>query len=258
MTFASRFEGKCIIVTGAASGIGRATVARLVAEGAIVLGFDQDEAGLEDTVKLANATVNFGGRAAFKTGSVADEAAVKSVVASFVADHGRLDVLVNLAGVLRSKHVVDTSLEDFRSIVATNLEGTFLFCREALPHLERTQGNIVNAASTSASFGHPYMAPYAASKGGIVALTRTLAREYIMRGVRVNAVAPGGIMTPMVAGQPARFPEEADMSLFSNLRRPDGIFGRPEAVASVIAMLASSDGEFVNGEIIRIDGGVHA
>jgi NAD(P)-dependent dehydrogenase (short-subunit alcohol dehydrogenase family) len=258
LTPASRFEGKTAIVTGAASGIGRATLARLVGEGAIALGVDLDEAGLEDAVALANATAHYGGRASYAVGSVADEAAVKSMVDAFVAREGRLDALVNLAGILRSTHMAETSLDEFRHVLRVNLEGTFLFCREALPHLVQTRGNIVNAASTSATFGHPYMAPYAASKGGIAALTRTLAREYILSGVRVNAVAPGGITTPMVLDQPARFPEGANMSLFANLTRPDGVFGRPEAVASVIAMLASEDGEFVNGEIIRIDGGTHS
>ncbi|MBI3677130.1 MAG: SDR family oxidoreductase [Proteobacteria bacterium] len=258
MTLASRFEGKTAIITGSASGIGRATLIRLVSEGATALGVDQDEAGLRETVSLANNAAGTGGQASFAVGSIADEAFVKSTVEAFAAKNGRLDVLVNLAGILRSTHLVDTTLEEFRHIIAVNLEGTFLFCRQALPHLLKTKGNIVNAASTSASFGHPYMAAYAASKGGIAAFTHTLAREFILQGVRVNAVAPGGIMTPMVAGQPARFPEGANLSLFSNLTRPDGHFGRPEAVAGVIAMLASEDGEFINGEIIRIDGGTHS
>lgn len=258
MTPASRFEGKIAVITGAASGIGRATLVRLVSEGAVALGVDQDEAGLRDSASLANAGAHYGGEASFAAGSIADEAFVKAAMEALVAKRGRLDVLVNLAGILRSTHLVDTSLDEFRQIIRINLEGTFLFCREALPHLIKTKGNIVNAASTSATYGHPYMAAYAASKGGIAAMTHTLAREFILQGVRVNAVAPGGIMTPMVAGQPARFPEGANLSLFSNLTRPDGVFGRPEAVAAVIAMLASQDGEFINGEIIRIDGGTHS
>ena len=258
MTPPSRFEGKVAIVTGSASGIGRATLIRLVSEGATALSVDQDEAGLRETVALANTAAGQGGKASFAIGSIADEEFVKSTVEAWVAKNGRLDVLVNLAGILRSTHFTDTTLEEFRHIIGVNLEGTFLFCREALPHLLKTKGNIVNAASTSASYGHPYMSAYAASKGGIAALTHTLAREFILQGVRVNAVAPGGIMTPMVAGQPARFPQGANLSLFSNLTRPDGIFGRPEAVAGVIAMLASEDGEFINGEIIRIDGGTHS
>jgi NAD(P)-dependent dehydrogenase (short-subunit alcohol dehydrogenase family) len=258
VTPTSRFEGKVAIVTGAASGIGRATTIRLASEGATVLGVDQDEAGLRETISLARDAAGHGGKAGFAVGSVADEAFVKTTVSSCVAEQGRLDVLVNLAGVLRSTHLADTSLAEFRHVIGINLEGTFLFCREALPHLLKTKGNIVNAASTSAAYGHPYMSAYAASKGGVAALTHTLAREFILQGVRVNAVAPGGIMTPMVAGQPARFPQDANLSLFSNLTRPDGQFGRPEAVAGVIAMLASQDGEFINGEVVRIDGGTHS
>jgi NAD(P)-dependent dehydrogenase (short-subunit alcohol dehydrogenase family) len=144
------------------------------------------------------------------------------------------------------------------ALIQVNLVGTFLFCRAALPHLLETGGNIVNAASTSVEFGHPYMAAYSASKGGIAAMTHSLAWEYVRRGVRVNAVAPGGINTPMVQNTPAGFPEGVDGMLFMHLTPPDQRFGVPENVAGVIAMLASADGAHINGEIIRIDGGVHS
>jgi len=143
-------------------------------------------------------------------------------------------------------------------LIQVNLVGTFLFCREALPHLLESKGNIVNAASTSAYYGHPYMAAYSASKGGIASMTHALAWEYMRRGVRVNAVAPGGIITPLVQGTPAGFPAGVDHSLFAHLTPPDGKFGMPDHVAGVIAMLASADGAHINGEIIRIDGGVHS
>jgi len=255
---AGRFEGKAVIVTGAASGIGRAAFIRLVSEGATALGVDVNAAGLEETAAAARSTAAHDGAASTVTASVSEEVEVRRVVGDFVAKAGRLDSLINMAGILRSSHTTETSAEHFMDILRVNLLGTFLFCREALPHLLETKGNIVNAASTSAFFGHPYMAAYSASKGGIAAMTHALAWEYMQRGVRVNAIAPGGIATPMVAGTPAGFPQGVDMSLFIHLSRPDHQFGRPEDVAGVIAMLASEDGRFMNGEIVRVDGGVHS
>jgi NAD(P)-dependent dehydrogenase (short-subunit alcohol dehydrogenase family) len=167
-------------------------------------------------------------------------------------------VLVNMAGILRSSHTDQTSLEQFMLLIQVNLVGTFLFCREALPHLIAAKGNIVNAASTSAYYGHPYMSAYSASKGGIASMTHAMAWEYIRRGVRVNAIAPGGIATPLVANTPAGFPEGVDHTLFMHLSPPDMKFGVPEHVSGVIAMLASADGAHINGEIVRIDGGVHS
>lgn len=251
-----RFKDKVVIVTGAASGIGQATVVRIAAEGGNVIGVDTNEAGLAQTVEKATAAAAAGGKARFLAGSVADEATVKRIVADVVSAEGRLDVLVNMAGVLRSKPLAETSLELFQTLININLVGTFLFCREAMPHLEKTRGNIVNAASTSAQFGHPYMVGYAASKGGVYALTHTLAWEFIKKGVRVNAVAPGGILTPLVMQQATEM-DTYDLDLFGHLSRVDGAFGQPENVASVIAMLASEDGAHMNGEVVKIDGGVH-
>jgi NAD(P)-dependent dehydrogenase (short-subunit alcohol dehydrogenase family) len=258
MATASRFEGKTVIVTGAASGIGRAALVRLVSEGAIALAVDVNEEGLKETLAEAGVAAAHGGRASMAVASVSDENDVKRTVSDFVGREGRLDVLVNMAGILRSSHTAETSLEQFMHLIQINLVGTFLFCREALPHLLETKGNIVNAASTSVQFGHPYMAAYSASKGGIAAMTHSMAWEYIRRGVRVNAVAPGGIVTPLVEATPAGFPAGVDGMLFMHLTPPDQKFGVPENVAGVIAMLASADGAHINGEITRIDGGVHS
>lgn len=261
MTALQRFNDKVAIVTGAASGIGQATVLRLLAEGARVVGVDTSAEGLAQTADRAEAASEGDNRAASPqlrtvACSVADESAVKALVAGVLEHEGRLDVLVNMAGILRSEPTTSTSLDLFQSVLNVNLVGTFLCCREALPALLETRGCIVNAASTSAQFGHPYMAAYAASKGGVFALTRTLAWEYLRQRVRVNAVAPGGILTPMVAAQGERM-GEFDMSLFGHLSRPDGVFGAPESVAAVIAMLASDDGAHMTGEVVKVDGGVH-
>ncbi len=247
----TRFAGRRIAVTGAGSGIGRATTLRLVAEGATVHAADLSSEGLDETLRLAGHSV------VPRVLSVTDEAAVQTWFTDISAA-GDLHALINLAGVLEARHSTETTLDAFRKVLEINLVGLFLCCREALPLLEKTGGAIVNAASTASLHGHPYMAAYSASKGGVDALTRTLAWEYIKRGVRVNAVAPGGIATPMTEQIQGTFPEGVDLGLFMHLSRPDFQVGQPEQVAAVIAMLASDDSTFVNGETVRIDGGVHA
>ena len=249
---AERFKDKVAIVTGAGSGIGRAILLRLVTEGASVLGIDMNGDGLAETVKLASHKE----RISVACLSVTDEVQVTQKINEYVTLQGRLDVLANVAGILRAVPATDTSLDLFRSIIETNLVGTFLMCRICLPHLLISKGNIVNTASTAGYFGHPYISAYAASKGAVVSLTHTLAREYILQGVRVNAVAPGGIETPLSTN--IEWPANMNISLFENHALPDKRMGQPENVAGVVAMLASDDGAFINGEVIRIDGGVHS
>lgn len=254
----ARFKGKTSIVTGAASGIGRAALLKLVSEGAVALGIDVNKQGLEDTLARASDLVANGGRARYEVADLSKETEVKRVIAGFVGREGRLDSLINMAGILRASHMVDTTLDQFMEVIQVNLVSTFLACREALPHLEKTGGAIVNAASTSSLFGHPYMAAYAASKGAIASMTRTLAWEYIKRGVRVNAVAPGGITTGMTNQFRDNPIPGMDFALFAHLTRPDGKLGEPENIAAVIAMLASEDAAFMTGEIVRVDGGTHS
>jgi Dehydrogenases with different specificities (related to short-chain alcohol dehydrogenases) len=249
MDFGHRFEGKSVIVTGGASGIGRATALRLAAEGGRVLAVDLDEAGL---ASLAAEEPGI----AVRAGSVADEAFARDVVAKWAAEAG-LDVLVNMAGIIRSGHAAQMSLDAFMSCVTVNLGSTFLMCREALPYLQRVGGNIVNAASTSSHFGHPFLTGYAASKGAVAAFTQSLAWEYLKLGVRVNAVAPGGIETPLAKSVQTAMVEGADWELYNHLSPING-FATPDRIAGVIAMLASDDGAHMNGAIVRVDGGVHA
>ena len=183
---------------------------------------------------------------------VSDAAQVRATVELAIDRFGRLDVLCNIAGILLMEHAHATRLEDWRRVLDVNLTGTFLMSVAALPHLLESKGNIVNASSTSALAGLAYGAAYGASKGGVLALTRTFAVEYGKQGLRANAVCPGSIETPMTHG--TRLPADADMKLIARamaLDRPRG----PETVAGVIAMLASEDGAHINGEHIRIDGG---
>ncbi|MER7077212.1 NAD(P)-dependent dehydrogenase, short-chain alcohol dehydrogenase family [Saccharopolyspora kobensis] len=251
-----RFADRRVLITGAGSGIGQATVQRILAEGGRVVALDRDEDGLAATKAAAADNAE---RLSTMAVDIADEAAVRAGVAGAVAELGGLDVLVNAAGVLRSAHTHETTLEFWNSILQINLTGTFLVTREALPALlESGRGVVVNFSSTSASFAHPYMAAYAASKGGIQSFTHVLASEYASQGLRAVALAPGSISSGMTTGRGPGLPEDADMSLFTKLY-PVVMKGMapPETVAGLVAALASDDGAFVTGTELRVDGGTH-
>ncbi|MGW1160199.1 SDR family NAD(P)-dependent oxidoreductase [Streptomyces sp. NPDC002513] len=259
----NRYEGRRVLVTGGGSGIGQATVLRILAEGGAVVAADVSEQGLKDTVKKAGADAD---RLTTLVIDIADETSVRDGVAAAVTTLGGLDVLVNAAGILRSSHTHETSLEGFTRVIQVNLVGTFLVIRESIPALLESRGAaVINFSSTSAMFAHPYMAAYAASKGGIQSMTHALASEYAKQGIRFTAVQPGSISSGMTDGSGASkqsvgpgLPEDADMSLFMKLSPALGQgFAGPETVASVVAMLGSDDGSFITGTEVRVDGGTH-
>jgi len=259
----NRYEGRRALVTGAGSGIGQATVLRMLAEGGRVVAADVSETGLADTVAKAGDAAE---RLRTVVVNIADESSVREGVADAVAWLGGLDALVNAAGILRSSHTHETTLDSFEQIIRVNLVGTFLMIREAIPALLLGDGAaVVNFSSTSAMFAHPYMAAYAASKGGVQSMTHALAAEYAKQGIRFTAVQPGSISSGMTdgSGQSGQsrgpgLPEDADMSLFMKLQPALGQgFAGPETVAGVVAMLASDDGRFITGTEVRIDGGTH-
>ncbi|MFG2906811.1 SDR family NAD(P)-dependent oxidoreductase [Kitasatospora sp. NPDC048286] len=251
-----RFNGRNVLITGGGSGIGQATVHRILAEGGNVVAVDVNEDGLEKTLDRAT-TEGTADRLTIQVLDISDEAAVVAGVAEAISGLGGLDVLVNAAGILRSAHTHETSLEFWNKLLAVNLTGTFLMTREALPALlAGGKGVVVNFSSTSASFAHPYMAAYAATKGGIQSFTHAIASEYSKQGLRAVCVAPGSIDSGMTHNP--GLPADADLSLLAKLSPALGQgFAGPETVAGVIAMLASDDGAFVTGTELRIDGGTH-
>lgn len=253
----NRFEGRKVLITGAGSGIGQATVARILAEGGIVAAADVSEDGLALTRQRAE-EAGVADRLSTVVADISDENSVRDALGGAIAELGGLQVLVNAAGILRSSHTAETTLDFWNTMIGVNLTGTFLVTRQALPALlESGKGVVVNFSSTSASFAHPYMAAYAATKGGIRSFTHAIALEYAKQGLRAVAVEPGSIASGMTSNP--GFPEEGvDPSLIGKLYPWIGEgFAPPEDVAGVIAMLASDDGKFVTGTEIRIDGGTH-
>jgi NAD(P)-dependent dehydrogenase (short-subunit alcohol dehydrogenase family) len=245
-----RFEDKVALITGAASGIGRASALRLGREGARLALADVAAEALEAVAKEAR---ELGAEAETFVADVSDEDSVKGLVRGVVERFERLDVVCNIAGILRFDHTHELTLEDWNRILAVNLTGTFLVCREAIPHLLATRGTIVNMASSAALAGHPWTAAYSASKGGVLSFTRGLAIEYGKQGLRANAICPGGVETPI--HRSFHVPEGANPKLLRRIMPFTGFTG-PEDVASAVAFLASDDARHVNGDALRVDGGM--
>ena len=239
-----------VLVTGAGSGIGRATVHRLVEEGATVLAADISADGLATTAKDATRPE----AVTELVGDVSDPGFGPAAVAAAL-QLGPLRTVVNSAGILRFEHSHEVALASWQKILDVNLTGTFLVCQAAIPALLETRGAIVNVASTAALAAHPWAAAYSASKGGVLALTRTLAIEYAKQGLRANAVCPGSIDTPITGA--FELPEGADGKLLHRIMSPTGM-GDPKVIAAAIAYLGSDDAMHVNGADLRVDGGTHS
>ena len=244
-----RFKTKVVIVTGAASGIGEATARRFSVEGASVVLVDRHLERLDEVTKSLAADRTMG-----HVGDVSDSSAVDAMVAATVERFGRLDVLVNNAGVHEGGDPAAITNDSWRKVIATDVDGVFYGCRAALPHLEKTKGCIVNTASVSGTGGDWGMSPYNAAKGAVVNLTRALALDVGKKGIRVNAVCPSLTRTGMTENMMG---DEYLLAKFAE-RIPLGRVCEPEEIAAVIAFLASDDASFMTGANVPVDGGVSA
>lgn len=238
-------DGKVAVVTGASSGLGAAVARLLAARGALVFGLARDESRLSEVFAALP-------RGRWRITDLADPGACADAVEEAALTFGRIDALVNVAGAHTMRHTPSVTDAEWQSDLAVNLNGPFYLCRAALPHLLETAGNIVNVASTAGTQGQAYSAGYCAAKHGLVGLTRALAVEYAHTAVRVNAVCPGGMLTPQVSNFVA--PDGADFDLIMRTASPRGM-SEPAEVAKLIAFLASDDASAVHGAVYAADNG---
>jgi meso-butanediol dehydrogenase / (S,S)-butanediol dehydrogenase / diacetyl reductase len=244
-----RYEGKAALVTGAGSGIGRAIALRLAEEGAAVFAVDIDATRLEETREAAVAPI------VAHEADLADPEACVASVEQCVAELGRLDVLGNSAGIYIAGHATRVTLDQYRRVMAINLDACFFLAQAAIPHLLATGGNIVNIASNAGLQGVPYSAVYCMSKGGVVQLTRALAVEYLKTPLRVNAIAPAGTNTNLLST--VSFPDDIDADLATRMGGFRGLV-EPDDIAALFAFLASDDARSVTGAIYTVDNGLTA
>ena len=242
-----RFTGKVALVTGAGSGIGRATALRLASEGARVTLADINEQALADTC----AALATGSEAISVVTDVRDSAACAAAVAACVDRFGQLDILCNIAGIALCQHLTDISDEQWQRVMDINLNGVFFMCRAAIPRLVESKGCIVNMSSSAGLEGQVYNSAYCASKAGVLMFTKALAIEFSKQEVRVNAVCPGMVKTPLTEN--FAMPDNADMQLMGKLF-PLLEGAEPEEIAAAVAYLASAEARFVTGAALPIDG----
>lgn len=249
-----RLRDKVSIITGAGGGMGRVAALRFAAEGARVVIADNQKAAAEETVRQVRAN---GGEAAAVTVDVSVEADAKAMVDLAIERYGRLDVLYNNAGIMPAADhsVIDTPVEAWDQVMAVNVRGVYLACKHAIPKMvERHSGSIINISSFVAVLGCSVpQDAYTASKGAVLALTRSLAVQFAPQGVRTNAILPGPVETPLLMDWLVKDEEAKKIRL---ARNPTGRFGTPEEVVSLAVYLASDESAWTNGASLVIDGGI--
>jgi 3-oxoacyl-[acyl-carrier protein] reductase len=244
-----RFESEVAIVTGAGRGIGQAIALRLANEGARVACVSRTEANAKNIADQINAIRADAAKA--YTVDVADHTAVQKTGAQILSDFSRADILVNNAGVTRDVLAMRMSLEDWDSVINTNLRGAFSFTHSIIrAMIKQRSGRIINISSVIGLMGNAGQTNYAASKAGLIGLTKALARELASRNITVNAVAPGFITTDMTAG----LSDEVKNSIHSKI--PLGKTGTPEDIANAVAFLASAEAGYITGQVLCVDGGI--
>lgn len=239
-------QGKKALITGAASGIGRATAIRFAAEGAQVIIADINRAGLEETAGLMASPPRI------LTFDAGDFDSCRKLVADAASDG--LDVLCNVSGILRWGATASFPMDDFERVMRINATSVFVLCQAAIPHLVASGGNIVNTASTAGVQGIAYNAAYSASKHAVVGITKSLAVELAGKGVRVNAICPGAVETPMTATMPEDPDIDWPLVMRNAPKLPDGTC-QPEDIAELFAFLASDRARKVTGSLYVMDGG---
>jgi len=243
-----RFEGKVALVTGAARGIGRAIAEKLASEGADIALCDLNAEWLADTAAAVQA---LGKRAECYSVDVSNGEGVTATVGTVLADMGKVDILVNNAGITKDTLMMRMSESDWDAVMAVNLKGTFLFTKALTrPMMKQRSGAIVNIASIIGLIGNAGQCNYAASKAGVIALTKSSAKELASRGIRANAVAPGFISSKMTDA----LSDEVRDAMLANI--PMKRFGQPEDVAKVVAFLASDDSSYITGQTLTVSGGM--
>lgn len=244
-----RFEKQVAIVTGAGRGIGHAIALRLAREGARIASVSRSVETSENTAAEIN-SLRADAAKAYAV-DIADHAAVQETAAKIFADFGRVDVLVNNAGVTRDGLSMRMSMDDWDTVMNTNLRGAFSFTQAVMrPMIKQRSGRIINISSIAGLTGNAGQANYAASKAGLVGLTKTLARELASRGITVNVVAPGFIVTDMTDVLPNQIKE----AILGKI--PLGKFGEGDDIAAAVAFLAAPEAKYITGQVLTVDGGM--
>lgn len=243
-----KVDGKNAIVTGSARGIGKAIATRLAKDGANLVIVDVN---LESAQETANELAKMGVKTMAKKVNVTDYSEVEALIKAVAAEWGTVDILVNNAGITKDNLILRMSPEDFDAVINVNLKGVFNGIKAAFPvMMKQRAGKIVNIASVIGIMGNVSQANYSASKGGVIALTKTAAREYAKRGVNVNAVAPGYIQTPMTD----QLSDQVKNGILSLI--PMERMGQPEDVANAVFFLCSPEADYVTGQVLVVDGGM--